>query len=75
MVINRKLEIQIEFKGISFEMEDQRNWGDESYKIYSGSLYDPFPYKIDKGTKFFQKIEIITSKKKTRTCEPLALSL
>jgi len=26
--------VNINFEGILFEMEDQRNWGDASYKIY-----------------------------------------
>src|SRR6056300_400310 len=39
------IDLNIRFDGIHFEMEDQRNWGDASYKIYSGSLLDPFPYK------------------------------
>jgi len=52
------LKLKLKFKGIKFEMEDQRNWGDASYKIYSGSLLDPFPYLIKKNTEFFQQIEI-----------------
>ena len=28
------INLNIQFKGIHFEMEDQRNWGDASYKIY-----------------------------------------
>jgi D-apionolactonase len=30
-----------------FEMEDQRNWTDASYKTYVGSLLDPWPYRIE----------------------------
>ena len=32
-----------------FEMEDQRNWSDASFKVYSGSLLDPWPFRIEPG--------------------------
>ena len=53
--------LNIKFNGIYFEMEDQRNWGDASYKIYSGSLLDPFPYKEKNNSIFHQEIEIFLS--------------
>ena len=55
--------LNIRFDGIHFEMEDQRNWGDASYKIYSGSLLDPFPYKENKNSDFHQEIEITVREK------------
>ena len=55
--------LNIRFDGIHFEMEDQRNWGDASYKIYSGSLLDPFPYKENKNSDFHQEIEITMREK------------
>jgi len=55
--------LNIRFDGIHFEMEDQRNWGDASYKIYSGSLLDPFPYKENKNSAFHQEIEITVREK------------
>ena len=39
-----------------FEMEDQRNWTDASYKTYVGSLLDPWPYEIKAGTRVTQRI-------------------
>ncbi len=56
--------VNINFEGILFEMEDQRNWGDASFKIYSGSLLDPFPYVEKGGTNFSQtvKIDVINNK-------------
>ena len=36
-------------EGAKFEMEDHRNWMDASYKTYSGSLLDPWPYVIARG--------------------------
>jgi len=57
------IDLNISFSGIHFEMEDQRNWGDASYKIYSGSLLDPFPYKENKDSVFHQEIEIAVKEK------------
>jgi len=42
----------------AFEMEDQRNWGDASYKTYVGSLQDPWPYQVKSGEIFVQKLSI-----------------
>ena len=39
-----------------YEMEDQRNWTDASYKTYVGSLLDPWPYRIEQGDKISQRI-------------------
>ncbi len=59
--------VNIKFEGILFEMEDQRNWGDASYKIYSGSLLDPFPYLEKEGSNFSQTIKIDVINKKQRS--------
>ena len=56
--LDDSLLVNINFEGILFEMEDQRNWGDASYKIYSGSLLDPFPYLEKEGSNFSQTIKI-----------------
>ncbi|MGR3796421.1 hypothetical protein [Vannielia sp. SX4] len=37
----------IRFEGEVFEMEDQRNWSDASYKTYCVPLKEPFTYEID----------------------------
>ena len=63
--------LNIRFDGIHFEMEDQRNWGDSSYKIYSGSLLDPFPYKENKNSAFHQEIEI-TVREKNNSLETIS---
>ncbi|MDB2384195.1 hypothetical protein N9V95_00465, partial [bacterium] len=44
-----------------FEMEDQRNWGDASYKTYVGSLRDPWPFQVKQGDKFIQSVTITAS--------------
>jgi hypothetical protein len=48
--------IRLSFEGDVFEMEDQRNWTDASYKIYSTPLSLPFPVAVGKGDDFYQKI-------------------
>lgn len=48
----------LKLKGDIFEMEDQRNWTDASYKIYSTPLEEPFPVFIEKGTRLFQSLEL-----------------
>jgi hypothetical protein len=41
-----------------FEMEDQRNWSDASFKTYVGSLLDPWPYVVEPGVVLRQRIRI-----------------
>ena len=41
-----------------FEMEDQRNWTDASYKTYVRSLLQPWPYTHRKGEKFEQAVRL-----------------
>jgi hypothetical protein len=47
---------KLQFSGDIFEMEDQRNWTDASYKTYCRPLSLPFPFEIKKGKKISQKI-------------------
>jgi len=39
---------EVVFSGEVFEMEDQRNWSDASYKTYCVPLVHPFTYTIDR---------------------------
>ncbi len=39
-----------------FEMEDQRNWSDASFKTYVASLLDPWPYVLNKDHAYTQKV-------------------
>jgi hypothetical protein len=43
--------------GKILEAEDQRNWTDNTYKIYSGSLAEPRPFTIEKDVTWEQQIE------------------
>ncbi len=45
-------------EGDTFEMEDQRNWSDASYKTYVRSLRRPWPYRLPKGEKFAQAVRL-----------------
>ena len=48
----------VDFEGDVFEMEDQRNYGDASYKTYCRPLSLPFPYTLKKGQKVRQAVAI-----------------
>lgn len=41
-----------------FEMEDQRNWSDASFKTYVASLLDPWPYTLPAGRSFSQRVRV-----------------
>ena len=47
---------RVAFAGEVFEMEDQRNWTDASYKTYSTPLSRPFPVVIPEGGVIEQSI-------------------
>jgi hypothetical protein len=47
---------EIRFTGDIFEMEDQRNWTDASYKTYCTPLRLPFPVEVKEGTKVTQSV-------------------
>jgi len=46
------------FGGDIFEMEDQRNWTDGSYKTYVRPLALPWPYRVAKGAPFRQSVTV-----------------
>lgn len=49
---------EIRFAGDIFEMEDQRNWTDASYKTYCTPLRLPFPVEVKAGTEIHQSITL-----------------
>ncbi|MGD0921699.1 MAG: hypothetical protein ABSA70_08070, partial [Terriglobia bacterium] len=49
---------EVRFAGDVFELEDQRNWGDASYKTYSTPLRLPFPVEIKAGTRISQSVTL-----------------
>jgi hypothetical protein len=50
--------VRIVFAGDIFEMEDQRNWTDASFKTYCRPLSLPFPYDIAAGTEWRQTVTL-----------------
>jgi hypothetical protein len=50
--------VTITFSGEIFEMEDQRNWGDASFKTYCRPLSRPMPYLLTAGDTVQQEITI-----------------
>ena len=53
------LRAKVVMDGPKFEMEDQRNWGDASFKTYVCSLLDPWPYVLKAGESFTQRVTLI----------------
>lgn len=51
--------VRLEFSGDLFEVEDQRNWIDASFKIYCTPLSLPFPMEITSGTRVRQEIRLL----------------
>ena len=49
---------QMDFEGDTFETEDQRNWGDASFKTFCTPLSKPFPVLHKKGNTVFQRITL-----------------
>lgn len=41
-----------------FEMEDQRNWSDASFKTYVASLLDPWPYPLEAHAPYTQSVNV-----------------
>ena len=52
------LRVACRMEGDTFEMEDQRNWMDASYKTYVRPLALPWPYTLAKGEKLSQRVSL-----------------
>ena len=50
--------LRFRFEGDLFEMEDQRNWTDGSFKTYSTPLSAGFPHAAAKGQALAQRLEL-----------------
>ena len=48
----------VRFEGEVFEMEDQRNWTDASYKTFCTPLRLPYPVEIAEGTRVTQRVTL-----------------
>jgi len=52
------LAVDCTFTGDTFEMEDQRQWGDASYKTYVRPLALPWPYTLSQSQPLAQSVSI-----------------
>lgn len=52
------LEVTCSMQGDAFEMEDQRNWTDASFKTYVRPLSKPWPYTLPAGETFTQSVSL-----------------
>lgn len=50
--------VETRMTGDTFEMEDQRNWTDASFKTYCTPLGEPFPVTVEAGTEIKQQIVV-----------------
>ncbi|HVG38755.1 MAG TPA: hypothetical protein VM870_05685, partial [Pyrinomonadaceae bacterium] len=50
--------VEVRCEGDTFEMEDQRNWSDASFKTYSTPLSLPRPAEVPSGARIVQQITI-----------------
>lgn len=61
---------EVRFDGDTFEMEDQRNWTDASFKIYSTPIDEPYPVEIPAGTEINQTVTLTLSETPSHSLEP-----
>ncbi|RPJ57530.1 MAG: hypothetical protein EHM23_20290 [Acidobacteria bacterium] len=76
--LNPDTSVRFDFQGDVFEMEDQRNWTDASFKTYSTPLRLPYPAPVAAGTVIEQTVRLslsATSKKIARVPSPKAVQL
>lgn len=52
------LAVACAFTGDVFEMEDQRQWGDASFKTYNRPLDLPWPYRVADGDALDQRVHL-----------------
>jgi hypothetical protein len=57
--------------GDVFEMEDQRNWSDASYKTYVRPLALPWPYVMEQGIANRQSVKVDISRSPGSAAEPV----
>lgn len=56
--ISPDIKAEVRLSGEIFEMEDQRNWSDASFKIYSTPLELPCPVLVQNGKEFNQYVRL-----------------
>ena len=66
------VDVDIAFRGEVFEMEDQRNWTDASYKTYCRPLALPRPYTVAAGERVEQDVTVRLRRGVTGAAKPSA---
>ncbi|MEZ2218694.1 hypothetical protein [Rhizobium sp. RCC_161_2] len=61
-------------EGDTFEMEDQRNWSDASYKTYVRPLALPWPYQIPADQSVRQRVVLSVDDKRETLNVPVSIS-
>jgi len=56
--VARGLWADVRCEGDTFEMEDQRNWTDASFKTYCTPLELPYPVRVVSGTKIKHQVQV-----------------
>lgn len=56
--LTERLTVWMSFEGDIFELEDQRNWADGSFKIYSSSVSDRLPRRLRAGQRVHQRLRV-----------------
>lgn len=73
------VKVQLDFEGDLFEMEDQRNWTDASFKTYCTPLSRGFPHQAHKGQHIGQSFTVAVESSPTAlaegTSQPTRLTL
>lgn len=60
------LTVTVAFEGETYEMEDQRNWTDASFKTYVRPLSKGWPYAVTKGQRIVQVVKLGVSPRTAR---------
>lgn len=66
--------VSVRMEGDTFEMEDQRNWTDASFKTYGTPLAKPFPVQVQPGDRINQQVTIALEGAATDVVSPVAAS-
>ncbi|WP_019987976.1 hypothetical protein [Rudanella lutea] len=69
--------VQLSFAGDVFETEDQRNWGDASFKTYCTPVHLPMPVQIMPGDRISQRVtlELVNNPVEGAVAPPKSLRL
>jgi hypothetical protein len=62
--------LKVVSNGKVLEAEDQRNWTDNTYKIYSGSLKEPRPFTTSPGSSWKQNVNFEVGVPKQNNSDP-----